>query len=421
MLMHSTLPASLLAFILPSHALANTTHNATLPLSLQMARSIMSRNQGILASSTDSSALLQAGFTQKVLHQLLGTYPNSSLTTAIKAYITTSVESVVPVVSNGKRDIGYPLDRLSSGDGLLRRWEESGEKKYREAVEALRRSIDLQPRNEQGGLWYYTYPHWSYLDGMYSFAPFMPAYTTAHFLNNTRVMDREVEDVVLQLDLLWRHCYYGGDGEGRGRGLLVHGYDASRTAVWANNITGASPHVWGRSLGWYCMALLDTLELLSTSYLDKSTAAVQAKRYIEARVRELMPAIAAAVDPSTGAWHQILDQPEREGNYIESSGSAMLVYSLLKGVRLGFLPTHPQPYYHLPLNRGASYQNGNTSYIDLALRAYAYLANTFIVDERNGTLGWNGTVGVCSLNSSASYEVSEVYRIGGGEEKWREG
>ena len=32
--------------------------------------------------------------------------------------------------------------------------------------EALRKSIDLQPRNAAGGLWYFVYPYWSYLDGM---------------------------------------------------------------------------------------------------------------------------------------------------------------------------------------------------------------------------------------------------------------
>jgi hypothetical protein len=51
------------------------------------------------------------------------------------------------------KDIAYPLDRLN---GLLRRYERTGEQKYNRAVEALRQSVDLQPRNDEGGLWYYT-------------------------------------------------------------------------------------------------------------------------------------------------------------------------------------------------------------------------------------------------------------------------
>jgi Predicted unsaturated glucuronyl hydrolase involved in regulation of bacterial surface properties, and related proteins len=33
----------------------------------------------------------------------------------------------------------------------------------------------------------------------------------------------------------------------------------------------------------------------------------------------------------------VIDHPEAEGNYTETSGSAMIAYSLLKGVRIGVL------------------------------------------------------------------------------------
>ena len=90
---------------------------------------------------------------------------------------------------------------------------------------------------------------------MYSFAPFMAAYNQAVDSNKQDCQ----EAIVQQLDLLWRHCYDDKTG------LLVHGYDARRAAVWANSISGASPHVWGRSLGWFCMALVDLVELLPAS------------------------------------------------------------------------------------------------------------------------------------------------------------
>ncbi|KNG46055.1 glycoside hydrolase family 105 protein [Stemphylium lycopersici] len=342
-------------------------HGAS-PLSLQMAQSIISRDQGILVSQEDSSALLQAGFTQKAFYALTRQYPNHTLTPLVAAYIAKSVDSVVPVVSNATKDTTYPLDRLSSGNGVVRAWQQTGEEKYGDAVTALRRSIDLQPKNAEGGLWYYVYPYWSYLDGMYSFAPFISAYNTA-FTNSSA----ELDDMVLQLDLLWQHCYNAQTG------LLVHGYDARRTAIWANNVTGASPHVWGRSLGWYCMALIDVLELLPST-------AVEARHYVQSRFQQLMPAVVAAVDERTGGWNQVVDQAGREGNYIESSGSSMFIYSLLKGLRLGALA-------------------GDMGYRDTAVRAYEYVAGTFVVENGNKTLGWNGTVSVCSLNSTASYET----------------
>jgi rhamnogalacturonyl hydrolase YesR len=351
-----------------------------------MAKSIISRNQGILTGQADVSALLQAGFTQKTFHQILSIYPNSSLVPILKAYITKSVDSVVPVVSNATRDTSYPLDRLSSGNGLLRLWQETGEEKYERALEALRKSVDLQPRNAQGGLWYYVYPYWSYLDGMFSLTPFLAAYTNE--VGDSTTTETTLEDMVLQLDLLWQHCY------SQETGLLVHGYDARRTAVWANSVTGASPHVWGRSLAWYCMALVDTLELLPPT-------AAPVRRYIETRFQQLMPAVVAAADRKTGAWWQVMDRPGEAGNYLESSASSMFVYALLKGLRLGALSTHAVS------NDTAYYNGGQTAYVDVAKKAYAYIADTFVVHNGNGTLGWNGTVGVCSLNSTASYEVSD--------------
>jgi rhamnogalacturonyl hydrolase YesR len=377
--------AHLSLFALSATALPNTVNHA-FPLSLQMAQSIISRNQGILMSQADSSALLQAGFTQKTFHQILSTYPNSSLAPALNAYITKSVDSVVPVVSNATRDTAYPLDRLSSGNGLLRLWQEAGEEKYKRALEALRKSVDLQPRNDQGGLWYYVYPYWSYLDGMFSLTPFLAAYT--YDVGNSSMTEDTLDDMIFQLDLLWQHCYSPETG------LLVHGYDAKRTAVWANSATGASPHVWGRSLGWYCMALIDTLELLPET-------ASHARQYVQGRFQQLMPAVVAAADGKTGAWWQVMDRPGEEGNYLESSASSMFVYALLKGVRMGALSTH------VVLNGTALYNGGQAAYVDVAKRAYEYIADTFVVHNGNGTLGWNGTVGVCSLNSTASYEVSD--------------
>ncbi|KAH9838450.1 Six-hairpin glycosidase-like protein [Rhodofomes roseus] len=346
----------------------------------------MARNQGVLGGPGDASQLLQAGFTQKAFNQFLSAYPSSAIADSVTTYIERSVESVTSVLANASHDTAYPLDRLSSGNALLRAYTETSNASYGDALTALRDSVDLQPKNAEGGLWYYTYPDWSYLDGMYSYAPFSAAYAVQYDIGALR---HAVQNVTHQLDLLWEHCYNATTG------LLVHGYDASKTAVWADPATGASPHVWGRSLGWYAMALVDTLELLQGPLVD-----ADAWHHLHGRFVELASAVARAADPATGGWWQVLDAPGREGNYIESSGSSMFVYALLKGVRFGYL------------ERGFEAMNGddttgsiaNASYVDVASRAYEYIADTFVVDNGNGTLGYNGTVSVCSLNSTASYE-----------------
>ncbi|KAI0838044.1 glycoside hydrolase family 105 protein [Hypoxylon sp. FL0890] len=357
-----------------------TLATAQVKYSTWMASSIMSRSQGIMTGKGGSSELLQAGITQRAFSAVVAQYPNDNLTRDIKAYIHKSAASVVPFISNATYDaLSYPLDRLSNGNALLTLYSptDNSTASFHAAADALRQSINLNRRNPEGGLWYFTYPQWSYLDGMYSLAPFYTQYTLAadsslRSKNTTAALD----DMLFQLDLLWQHTHNATSG------LLVHGYDASRTAVWANPVTGASPHVWGRSLGWYAIALVETLELLPQS-------ACKYRGRILEKFHTLASALVKAVDPVTGGWWQVLDEPAREGNYIESSGSAMFSYALLKGTRLGYLK------FNATLQRAA---------MAAGIRSQNYLTNTFVVKNANGTLGYNGTVAVCSLNSTATYE-----------------
>lgn len=215
---------------------------------------------------------------------------------------------------------------------------------------------------------------------MYSLAPFYTLYTTtAGAQDSDADAAKALDDMNHQLGLLWAHTRNASTG------LLVHGYDDSRTAVWADPATGASPHVWGRSLGWFAMALVDTLELLPQS-------ACKVRDSLLTMYRDLATAVVAAADPQTGGWWQVLDRPGAEKNYIESSGTAMFTYALLKGARLGYLAD----------------DSVAATASSIGARAQKYLSDTFVVRNANGTLGYNGTVAVCSLNSSASYEVSQA-------------
>ncbi|KAI1475758.1 glycoside hydrolase family 105 protein [Daldinia eschscholtzii] len=347
----------------------------------------MSRSQGIMTGKGGSSELLQAGITQRALTALAAQYPDDAFTPEVKAYVLSSACSVSPFLQNASYDaLSYPLDRLSNGHALLDYSAPtdnmtSGPGSFAGAAVALRDSIDYNRRNDEGGLWYFTYPQWSYLDGMYSLAPFYIRYhvdaETAYPIPAWKQATlAAVNDTYHQLDLLWSHTRNASSG------LLAHGYDASRTAVWADPDTGASPHVWGRSLGWYAMALVDTLEVLPDS-------ASEYRDLILEKWNSLANAVVKAVDPTTGGWWQILDEPGREGNYIESSGSAMFAYALLKGTRLGYFATNADLA---------------STAVDAAIRGHGYLTDTFVVHETNGMLGYNGTVSVCSLNSTATYE-----------------
>lgn len=169
-----------------------------------------------------------------------------------------------------------------------------------------------------------------------------------------------LDDILLQFTLMHTHALQSSTG------LLFHGYDYSKVAVWANPTTGASPEVWDRALGWWSMALVDILDYFPKSHPGYST--------ILGYYKQLAPALKNAVDPSTGAWWLVMSKPGKKGNYIESSAGAMFVYALLKGVRLGYID--------------------NATYKTTAVTAYKYLTSAFTVVETDGTLGWLGTVQV---------------------------
>ena len=82
-------------------------------------------------------------------------------------------------------------------------------------------------------------------------------------------------------------------------------------------------------MGWYAMALVDTLDFIPAKH--------HARRAIIDVLKRLSKAVAHYQDSRTGLWYQVVDQGERKRNYLEASASSMFVYALAKGVRKGYL------------------------------------------------------------------------------------
>ena len=113
------------------------------------------------------------------------------------------------------------------------------------------------------------------------------------------------------------------------KGLNYHAYDEARVQFWADKETGCSKNFWLRSTGWYLMALVDCIALCSEQLYEHYRALVDIFRE---SIRGVL-----AYRAEDGLFYQVIDHPEAEGNYTETSGSAMIAYSLLKGVRIGVL------------------------------------------------------------------------------------
>ena len=116
-------------------------------------------------------------------------------------------------------------------------------------------------------------------------------------------------------------------------GLYFHAMDTSREAFWCDKVTGLSQLSWLRAIGWYSMALLDSLEIVDNS-----------DHKFDAEVKMLQDAFVDLINSmikyqdESGMWYQIVNYGGMDKNYLETSGSSIMAYALLKGVRLGILP-----------------------------------------------------------------------------------
>ncbi len=218
----------------------------------------------------------------------------------------------------GYRAEDYNLDNINPGKLLWPRTNGPQGEKYRLAVERLMEQMRHQPRTQSGGFWHkQIYPQQMWLDGIYMAMPFVLVYG-----QNYHQFDW-VDEAVNQVTLLYSHTRDPKSG------LLYHGWDEARQQAWAHPDTGCSSQFWGRSVGWFIMALVDLLESIPKSYPGWVV--------LSGLLSQLATAVVRVQDPESGLWWQVLDRPHAPGNYREASVSAMVVYALAKGMRLGLL------------------------------------------------------------------------------------
>ena len=210
----------------------------------------------------------------------------------------------------------YNLDDVNEGRVLFTLYNRTQKEKYKKAAERLRGQLQRQPRTEEGNFWHKAiYPNQVWLDGLYMAQPFYALYEKNFGSGDFSDTLRQIETVRARMLDEKKKLYY-------------HGYDASRKAFWADGETGRSKNFWLRSIGWFAVALADLLEIVTEP---------EANARLRKIFCELMEGASQYADPDTGLYWQVVDQGGREGNYLETSGSSMLAYAMLKGARLGVL------------------------------------------------------------------------------------
>lgn len=211
----------------------------------------------------------------------------------------------------------YNMDRIQGGNFLILLNEINPQPQYLTAIETLRDQLRNQPRTAEGGFWHkQVYEHQMWLDGLFTGTTFYARY--AAWKPEPEAWS-DIANQFLTVDKRTR----------KANGLNHHGWDESRQMAWSDSVTGCSAETWGRAEGWYVMALVDVLELMPADQPERPE--------LIAILNRVMEALMAVQDKDTHLWYQVPDKGDQEGNYLESTCSAMYCYAMAKGVRIGVL------------------------------------------------------------------------------------
>ncbi len=216
---------------------------------------------------------------------------------------------------------GFDSDPLNEGKILFPLYFLTKKEKYRKAIDYLHLQIERLPRI-QGNFWHKEkYPNQIWLDGIYMLQPFYAMYE--YYFNH----ERNMHDIVFQLENAFYLTY------DKRSSLLMHGYDGNyldpkEKMIWSKAHNGQSKIAWLRAMGWYEMALVDVYEYIKDVRLQNKL-----KELLKKTIDSLLKYKVKNVD----MFYQVIDKKRKKGNYLESSGSLMIAYAILKGCRLDML------------------------------------------------------------------------------------
>ena len=138
----------------------------------------------------------------------------------------------------------------------------------------------------------------------------------------------------------------------------------------ANSAEDVCAFHWTRAMGWYGMAMVDVMEVLPESYMEARKAAL--KTFVDGMLK---------YQDESGLWANVADWKVTETNRLEVSGTSMIVYTILKGVRNGWL---------------------DASYKEAALKGFLAMVETKM-DEK----GLHDIYLKASANNTNNYEDTE--------------
>lgn len=264
----------------------------------------------------------------------------------------------------------YNIDYINSGKILFDVYKQTGNEKYKLTIENLINQMYTHPRTTEGGFWHkkiYTNQIW--LDGIYMGSPFFAQYGKE--FNKPEWIDEAIN----QVTLCYKKTYDAKTG------LNYHAWDESKTQRWANPVTGQSPNFWGRSIGWFFMATVDVLDFVPENHPRRQELIAILQNLTKAMVK---------YQSKNGLWFQVVDMPNRKGNYEEASVSSMCMYAIAKAVNRGYV---------------------DKKYKKNAEKAFQGITKKLIVKNTDGTISLTKCCAVAGLGGNPYRDGSFEYYV----------
>ena len=233
------------------------------------------------------------------------------------------------------------LDDLMPAVLLIRLYKETGEEKYKIALDSTVSKVKTWKRNAYGGFYHkFETENQMWLDGLFMAGILLTSYAKEY--NVYELFD----EMYHQTKLMHDHI------RDEKTGLYYHAWDASKVQKWADPQTGRSPEFWGRAMGWFSAALCDMLDNFPMDHPKRNE--------LINILADLLKALAKYQDAEKGLWYQVIDKGDREDNWCETSCSSLFTYSFHKAIRMGYI---------------------NKSYAQVAQKGYEGIINIIRLNE----------------------------------------
>lgn len=234
-----------------------------------------------------------------------------------KEYVDEMIDSTGNIKKYDLKE--YNIDYLNPTKLLFNLYDVTKDSRYFQIIGKVRNQLETQPRTASGGFWHkQIYPNQMWIDGLYMAEPFYTQFTVKY------EKGKNLDDIAKQFELVHNNIV------DKKTGLVYQAWDESKEIAWADKQTGTSPTIWGRGIGWYMIALVETLDYFPKSH-PKYKVLVGYLNDIAKNVNQFKS--------ESGFWYQVADKPEKFGNYVESSASGMIIYAFAKGADKGYLPS----------------------------------------------------------------------------------